>query len=118
MISVIIPISNAEPYIGFCMDSILRQTYTDLEILLVDDNSTDNSAEICKNYCTRDNRCRLIMHEKNKGAAVARNTGICAATGDYVSFIDADDWIHPRYFEYLFLAIKEWGGDFPWFRAA
>ena len=109
MISVIVPIYNAEPYIKYCIDSILMQTYQDFELLLVDDGSTDNSAKICNDYCIRDMRCKLIRHQQNKGLSPARNTGLRTSIGDYITFIDADDWIHPKYFEYLLRAINSSG---------
>lgn len=112
MISVIVPVYNAELWLSHCIDSILAQTYNDFELLLVDDCSTDNSAEICKNYCVCDSRCKFLSHQHNKGAALTRNTGLHAAKGDYIAFMDADDWIHPRCFEYMFRAIKEYDSLF------
>lgn len=109
MISVIVPVYNAAPFLTKCLDSILQQTYKELEILLIDDGSTDGSAEICDEYCACDDRCKVI-HKQNEGVASARNRGLQEATGEYIGFIDNDDCIHPRYFEYLVRAINE--GDF------
>ena len=109
MISVIVPVYNAVPFLTKCLDSILKQTYKELEILLIDDGSTDGSAEICDEYCACDDRCKVI-HKQNEGVASARNRGLQEATGEYIGFIDNDDCIHPRYFEYLVRAINE--GDY------
>ena len=108
MISVIVPVYNAASFLPRCLDSILHQTYPELEILLIDDGSTDRSGEICDEYAAHDNRC-IVIHQKNEGTAAARNTGLQRATGEYIGFIDNDDCIHPRYFEYLHRAINESG---------
>ena len=105
MISVIIPVYNSAKWIKRCVDSVVNQTFTDLEILLVNDGSTDESGDICDEYASYDSRVRVI-HQKNGGVSEARNTGLRNVTGEYVSFIDNDDWIHPRYFEYLYNAIN------------
>ena len=109
LISVIVPVYNAEKKITVCIDSIMCQTYTDLEILFIDDGSTDASADICKAYCEKDARCKYV-YQRNQGVAGARNTGLKMAKGAYIAFVDNDDWIHPKYFEYLHKAINE--GDF------
>ena len=108
MISVIVIIYNEEDYIFRCIDSILQQTYTDLQVLLIDDGSTDRSGKICDEYVTKDNRCRVI-HQENKGIAGARNTGLQHAIGEYIMFIDGDDYIHPRFCEILIHALIESG---------
>lgn len=92
LISVIIPVYNAEKYLGKCLDSIVRQDYRELEIIIVDDGSTDGSFSICKEYAANDKRIRLI-HQENGGLVKARKSGITAATGDYIGFVDADDHI-------------------------
>ena len=109
MISVIVPVYNARPYLHRCVDSILNQTYVDLEVLLIDDGCTDGSGEICDEYSIRDNRCKVI-HQDNAGVADARNVGLKIAIGDYITFVDDDDWIHPSYLEYLHRAINEGDG--------
>lgn len=101
MISIIVPIYNVKDYLCECIDSILNQTYTDLEILLVDDGSTDGSGEICDRYKTLDSRIQ-VLHKKNGGLADARNAGIKIATGRYIGFVDSDDYIHPRMYELLY----------------
>ncbi|MBB5333544.1 glycosyltransferase family 2 protein [Chryseobacterium koreense] len=90
--SVIVPVYNVEQYLQQCIDSIVNQTFSDLEILLVDDGSTDGSLSICEGYAARDSRIRVI-HQQNGGVSSARNTGIKQATGDYITFVDADDWL-------------------------
>lgn len=109
MISIIVPVYNAAKYLPQCLDSILQQTYTDFELLLIDDGSVDQSGEICDSYSALDSRCKVV-HQENKGTAAARNKGLELASGEYVAFVDNDDWIHPLYLEYLHKAINE--GDF------
>lgn len=106
MISVIVPVYNAEKYLDSCIQSILRQTYADFELLLIDDGSTDGSGRICDEYCGRDSRCRTV-HQNNGGEFSARNRGLTEAVGEYIAFIDADDYIHPRYLEILYKALLE-----------
>lgn len=84
-ISIVIPIYNTKEYLRECFDSIINQTYKNLEIILIDDGSTDGSSEICDNYAQKDSRI-VVVHKKNEGVAVARNTGIGIATGDYIAF--------------------------------
>lgn len=92
-ISIIIPVYNVSAYLRQCLESVINQTYPHLEIIVVNDGSTDNSLRICEEYALKDNRIRFINQE-NKGLSGARNTGIDDATGDYILFIDSDDWIH------------------------
>lgn len=99
MISVIVPIYNVAPYLTKCLDSIKNQTYQDFEVLMIDDGSTDSSAEIAKTYTT-DNRFKYF-YQKNNGQGAARNHGLDVATGDYVCFIDSDDFISQDYLEVL-----------------
>lgn len=100
LISVIVPVYNVEPYLRRCVDSILRQTYRNLEILLVDDGSTDRSGTICDASAQQDTRVKVI-HQKNQGQAAARNHGIDQAKGEYLSFVDSDDFIEERMLETL-----------------
>lgn len=104
-ISVVIPVYNVEPYLEQCLDSVINQTYTALEIILVDDGSTDNSGWICDEYAQKDNRIRVI-HQTNAGVSVARNTGIAVASGEYISFVDSDDWLEPGMYESLCSVFK------------
>lgn len=99
-ISIIVPIYNAEAYLQTCLDSILAQTYQNLQIILVDDGSTDSSGAICDAYGAKDGRIRVI-HQSNGGVAAARNAGLAAAAGDWIGWVDADDWIDPDMFAYL-----------------
>lgn len=91
-ISIIIPVYNAEKTIQRCLQSIIKQTYIDIEILVIDDGSTDNSLSICNNIASIDNRIK-VLRQKNSGPATARNTGLDNVSGDFVTFIDADDWV-------------------------
>lgn len=105
-ISVIIPVYNCEEYLPACLDSIVCQTHTDLEIILVNDGSRDNSPAICDAYAQKDARIRVI-HQKNQGVSAARNTGLDAATGNWIGFVDSDDTIEPDIYETLLnLALK------------
>lgn len=109
-ISVIIPVFNVEKYISKCLDSIINQTLKDLEIICVDDGSSDYSTEIIKEYAKRDSRIKIIQ-QKNQGVSVARNTGIKNATGEFISFIDSDDWISPNFYEKMYFSAKELNAD-------
>ena len=100
-VSVIIPMYNAEAFIKDCLDSLVAQTFTDFEAIIIDDGSTDNSARIAASYASSDNRFRLIG-QPNKGQSEARNTGLKIMHGDYVTFIDSDDCVAPSYLETLF----------------
>lgn len=106
LISVVIPIFNMEKYLRKCLDSVCNQTYTKLEILLIDDGSTDQSSKIYRAYQRNDNRIKIFCKE-NGGLSSARNYGIERATGQYIAFVDSDDYIHPRMFEILTNNIKE-----------
>lgn len=106
LISVIVPVYNVEKYIAACVDSILAQTYTNLEILLVDDGSTDSSGALCDEYARRDVRVRVI-HQENEGLSDARNTGMQSAQGTYFAFVDSDDFIAGDYIAYLYGMIEK-----------
>ena len=95
LISIIVPVYNVQKYIGKCIDSILSQTYLNIELILVDDGSSDASGRICDEYGKRDGRIRVI-HQENEGVSSARNHGMEEAQGEYLCFVDADDWI-PKY---------------------
>ena len=99
-VSIIVPIYNTEKYLKACLDSILGQTYKNLEIILVDDGSADSSGQIIDNYAKKDHRIKVI-HQKNQGQSAARNNGLKEATGDYIGFIDSDDKIDPTFVEKL-----------------
>ncbi len=103
LVSVIVPIYNVEAYLSRCVDSIINQTYKNLEIILVDDGSPDRCGEICDEYARKDSRI-VVIHKENGGLSDARNTGIEKASGEYISFIDSDDWIEPEMIETLYNA--------------
>ncbi len=109
-ISVIIPIYNVEKYLARCLDSVVNQTLTDIEIICVDDGSTDKSIVIAKEYAEKDNRISII-HQENKGVSAARNAGMKIASGKYISFIDGDDWIDLDFLEKLYNAAESSGAD-------
>ena len=100
-ISIIVPVYNAESYLPQCIDSICNQTYRELEIILVDDGSTDTSPRICDYFAAKDERI-CVIHKKNEGLVKARKTGLEASKGNYIGYIDSDDWIEPNMYERLF----------------
>ncbi|MBE7065896.1 MAG: glycosyltransferase [Ruminococcaceae bacterium] len=109
-ISILVPVYNVEKYIDECLDSIINQTYKNLEIILVDDGSTDKSGEICDRYARCDSRIKVI-HQKNQGLATTRNVLVAAATGDYIGFVDSDDFISPNMYSDLIEIIQKKGAD-------
>ncbi len=102
LITIIVPIFNVEKYLPVCIESILKQTIKELEILLINDGSTDHSLEICKEYEKKDKRIKVINNKKNKGLSETRNIGIKKAHGNYLAFIDGDDYIAPTFIEKLY----------------
>ena len=107
IISVIVPIYKVERYLRQCVDSILNQTHSALEVILVDDGSPDGSGKICDEYAARDSRVRVI-HKKNGGLSDARNAGIDIARGDYIAFVDSDDWLEPDTYESMLAAMEKY----------
>lgn len=105
-VSVIVPVYNAEEYLKRCVDSLRNQTLEDIEIILVDDSSTDSSLEICKDFSGKDSRIKVI-HKENEGAGMARNAALRVATGKYIGFVDSDDFIEPDMFKSLFEKAEE-----------
>lgn len=106
-VSVIIPVYNVEKYLRRCVDSVLAQTYKNLEVILVDDGSPDGCPQICDEYASRDSRV-TALHKKNGGLSSARNAALdCPLTGDYVTFVDSDDWIAPDTYEYAISIIEK-----------
>ena len=101
VISVIVPVYNVEKYLSECLDSILNQTYKQLDVILVDDGSTDSSGDICDSYAKRDRRVQVI-HQKNSGVASARNNGLDRARGQYIAFVDSDDFIDNAMYEIMY----------------
>ena len=110
LISVIIPVYNVAAYLSACIESILSQNYLALEIILIDDGSTDESGEICDEYAKRDSRINVI-HQTNAGAAAAKNTGLKAATGTYLSFVDSDDFLESDAYSHMIRIIQEQNAD-------
>ena len=109
-ISVIVPVYNVAQYLSQCVSSILSQDYGDLEVILIDDGSTDPSGEICDQYAAKDSRVRVI-HQKNGGAAAAKNAGLRLASGDYLAFADSDDYLEPGAYGFLMKTLLETNAD-------
>ena len=105
LVSIIVPVYNVKPYLNRCVDSLLGQSYQNMELLLVDDGSTDGSETLCDEYAAQDARVR-VLHKKNGGLSDARNAGVDAAKGEYLSFVDGDDWVSPYYIENLYRALE------------
>ena len=110
LISVIVPIYKVEHYLPKCIDSIIHQTYQNLEIILVDDGSPDNCPEICDEYAKRDKRIKVV-HQENGGLSAARNSGVEMANGEFLCFVDSDDYIHPKMYEILYKNLKKFKAD-------
>ena len=104
LISIIIPVYKVEEYLEKCVDSVIKQTYDNLEIILVDDGSPDNCGKICDQYSKKDKRVKVI-HKENGGLSDARNAGIDISRGEYISFIDSDDYVEIDYIETLYNSI-------------
>lgn len=110
VISIIIPVYNVAAYLPECLDSILRQDHEKLEVILIDDGSKDESGSICDAYGAKDARVRVI-HQQNGGAAAAKNAGLRAATGEYLSFVDSDDYLEPNVYGYMLGLLKSTDSD-------
>lgn len=111
LISIIVPVYNIAEYLSRCIDSITRQTYTNIQIILVDDGSNDGSEKICDRYVSVDDRI-CVVHKKNGGLVTARKTGLSIAKGEYIGFVDGDDYIPPRFYENLLSVLVRSGADF------
>ena len=111
LISIIVPIYNVEGYVSTCIDSLLRQTYPHLQIILVDDGSTDRSGAICDKYARQDTRIEVI-HQENAGLSAARNSGLKRAIGELIAFVDGDDYVHPQMYDTLYRALRSGDYDF------
>ena len=109
LISVIVPVFNVAPYLRKCLDSILNQTYENLEIIIIDDGSTDGSGSVCDEY-KKDERVK-VFHTENRGLSAVRNKGLDEANGDWIGFVDSDDWIEPDMYEVLQKKAEETGAD-------
>jgi len=106
LVSVIVPIYNVEDFLKDCVDSIINQTYTNLEVILVDDGSVDNSGNICDSYVLKDKRVKVI-HKVNGGLSDARNAGLDICNGDYIAFVDGDDIVSNKFIEFMFTTMKQ-----------
>ncbi len=109
-ISIIVPVYKVERYLKKCLDSILVQTFSDFELILIDDGSPDNSGKICDEYAKKDSRI-VVIHKENQGAAMARNVGLDRARGEYIGFVDSDDWIEKDMYELLYSLCKQYDCD-------
>ena len=116
LVSVIIPVYNVEKYLRECIDSVLKQTYENVEVILVDDGSTDTSKKICREYEKKDSRITVVCQE-NAGASAARNKGLEFASGKYIYFLDSDDWLECTAFEQLFNYINQENAEVVFFNA-
>ena len=110
LISVLIPVFNVERYLSRCIESVIKQTYKNIEIILIDDGSKDKSGKICDKYAKKDDRIRVI-HKENEGVSVARNLGMDSANGEYIIFVDSDDWIEQQAVELLFSQLSLYDSD-------
>ena len=106
LVSIIVPVYNAQDYVGKCIASILAQSYTNIELILVNDGSTDKSEDVCRKYARLDERIK-IFSQSNGGVSNARNKGLDKASGEYIMFVDADDYIESNMVEVMYKAIKE-----------
>ncbi len=109
-LSIIVPVYKVEPYLRKCIDSILAQTFTDFELILVDDGSPDQCPQICDDYASKDDRI-IVIHQPNKGVSAARNAGLDKAKGKYIGFVDSDDWIEPDMYEEMIHSIVSTNSD-------
>lgn len=114
MVSVIVPVYNAEKYLSQCIESLLSQTYKEFELILVDDYSSDNSVAVCLDWIKKDNRIKLHRMPQNSGPAKVRNVGMDLAEGDFYCFIDADDHVTPNYLECLLKKVESYEADIVW----
>lgn len=110
LISIIVPVYNVEQYLGRCLNALLKQTYTNFELLLINDGSTDGSGPICEDYAQKDERIR-VLHQVNAGPSAARNAGIAMAKGEFITFVDADDFVEDYYLEHLHQALVKNDSD-------
>ena len=110
-ISIIVPVYNVENYLKKCLDSLINQTIEDIEIICINDGSTDTSFEILQNYVQKDNRIKVLLNQTNIGASAARNKGIEFAQGEYIGFCDSDDWVDLDFYEKLYTTAKENNAD-------
>ncbi|MBO5631554.1 MAG: glycosyltransferase, partial [Aeriscardovia sp.] len=113
LVSIIIPVYNSQDYLQKCLDSVLCQTYKNIEVILVDDGSTDRSAAICDDFHQRDQRVK-VFHRENMGASLARKFGLSVANGQFIQFVDSDDWIKPFMTEKLICSAEKNDSSIAW----
>ena len=107
LVSIVIPVYKAEEYIGKCIESLQNQTYSNLQIILIEDSSPDNSGQICDDYAAKDDRITVIHHERNMGVSKTRNDGLAIVKGEYIAFVDGDDYVAPTMIEDCLSTINE-----------
>ena len=110
LVSIVVPVYNISDYVGKCISSLVKQTYKNIEIVLVDDGSTDGSGNVCEIYAKEDRRIKVV-HKKNGGLSDARNKGIRSAVGTYVSLVDGDDFVDEDYIEKQYETLKKYNAD-------
>ena len=111
LITVIVPVYNVEKYLEQCVDSILNQTYKNIEIILVDDGSKDKSGQLCNEFSNKYSQIKTI-HKKNAGLGMARNSGLKIANGEYIAFVDSDDWLAPQALKNLYDSMTKFNCDY------
>lgn len=107
LVSIVIPVYKAENYIGKCIESLQHQTYSNLQIILIEDGSPDSSGRICDDYAVKDDRITVIHHERNMGVSKTRNDGLAIVKGEYIAFVDGDDYVAPTMIEDCLSTINE-----------
>lgn len=110
-VSIIVPVYNVEKYIDRCLNSLVNQTLKEIEIIIVNDNTPDNSMKICEEYAKRDNRIKIYNKEQNEGLGLTRNYGIKKANGEYIAFVDSDDYVDNDFYEKLYNKIIKTNSD-------
>lgn len=110
LLSIIVPVYNVKPYLEMCVESIMKQTYTELQIILVDDGSTDGSQTVCDELAQKDSRIAVI-HKENGGPSTARNSGMEIAAGEFITFVDSDDWIEPNMYHDMITQLEKYDAD-------
>ena len=109
-VSIIVPVYNTEKFLKKCLNSLINQTLKEIEIICVDDGSTDNSPTILNDFIKKDNRIKVI-HQENSGISVTRNRAVSVAQGEYIGFVDSDDWVDEDFFEKLYNASQKYNSD-------
>ena len=111
LVSIIVPVYNTEKYLPICLDSLVNQTFKDIEVICIDDKSKDSSLKILQDYSKKDSRIKIIKNEVNKGLGETRNVGIRNSKGNYISFVDSDDYIDINFIKYFYETVKKYDAD-------